>query len=205
MSSAVRRLRGDVRYLLRLRVLPLRVARFQWRARREARRAGDRWSLASVTRPGDLGILLKLARGRRRVVELGTGTGWTALSLAIADSKREVVTYDPVDRPRARERYMALAGERVRSRITYVREPGATGPRDDQSVDLLFIDSTHEPQGTIDELNAWQAVLQPGALIVLKDFDHPELPGVREAVRQADLNGRQQGTLFVHTVESADG
>jgi predicted O-methyltransferase YrrM len=131
------------------------------------------------------------------VVELGTGTGWTALSLALADAKREVVTYDPTDRP-SRERYMALVGTRVRRRITYVKGPGAEGPRDDQSVDLLYIDSTHDCQATIDEVNVWRPALQPGALIVFKDYDHPEFPGVREAVRQADLDGRQCGTLFVH-------
>ena len=176
----------------------MRVARFQWRARREARRADDRFSIASVTRPNDLAILLKLAKGRRRVVELGTGTGWTALSLALADTKREVVTYDPVDRRRSRERYMAMAGNGVRERITYVKEPGVTGPRDGQSVDLLYIDSDHGCQATIDEINAWRPALQPEALIVLKDFDHPEISGVREAVQQIDLAGRQCGSLFVH-------
>ena len=197
---AVPKPRGDLRYLLRLRVLPLRVARFQWRARREARRTHDRFSLASVTRPNDLAILLKLAKGRRRVVELGTGTGWTALSLALADGKREVVTYDPVDRRRRREQYLAMATNRVRERVTYVKERGDTGPRDGAPVDLLFIDSDHGCQATIDEINAWRPALQPEALIVLKDFDHPEIPGVREAVQQLDLDGRQRGSLFVHPV-----
>jgi hypothetical protein len=35
-------------------------------------------------------VLLSAARGRRRVVELGTGTAWTAISLALADQRRGV-------------------------------------------------------------------------------------------------------------------
>jgi predicted O-methyltransferase YrrM len=197
MTRTLRRLRGDLRYLLRLRVLPLRVALFQWGAHREAQRTGDRFSLVSATRPADLALLLKLTRGRRRVVELGTGTGWTALSFALDDSEREVITYDPIDR-QERERYMALADQSVRRRITFINEAGAIGRTDGRTIDLLYIDSDHDRQATIDQLNAWRPALRPGALVVLDDFDHPEFPGVREAVRQLGLNGRQFGTLFVH-------
>jgi predicted O-methyltransferase YrrM len=191
------RVPGEVRYLLRLRVLPLRVAVFQWRARRQARRSGDRFSLVSATRPDDLATLLELARQRRRVVELGTGTGWTAIALALDDAQREVITYDPIERPE-RERYMALTGARVRERITFVNEPGSSGPRDDRRIDLLYIDSAHGRQGTIEELRAWRSALRPGALVVLDDFGHPEFPGVREAVCELELSGTRRGTLFVH-------
>ena len=187
---------SDLRYLTRLRVLPARVASFQWRARRLATRTGDSFSLVSATRPADLATLLRLARDRRRVVELGTGTGWTAIALALLDTDREVITYDPIHRPE-RERYLALAPSRVRGQITFVNEPGAVGPRGQRAIDLLYVDSAHGRQDTIDELNAWQPALAAGATVVLDDFTHPEFPGVREAVLELGLEGTQEGTLFV--------
>jgi predicted O-methyltransferase YrrM len=163
----------------------------------QASRSDDQFSLASATRPADLATLLGLARDRRRVVEVGTGTAWTAIALALADPDREVITYDPTHRPE-RERYMALAGARVRHQITFVEEPGSSGPQSDDAVDLLYIDGAHERQSVIDDFCAWRPVLKPGALVVLDDFDHPQYPGVREAVRDLDLDGVQRGTLFVH-------
>jgi predicted O-methyltransferase YrrM len=183
-------------------VLPSRVALFDWRAHRLASRIGDRFSLVSATRPQDLALLLRLARGRHRVVELGTGTGWTALALALHDSRREVITYDPVYR-RERDRYLELVDPDVRRRITFVEAPGSSGPPDEAEIDLLYVDSTHGREETKDELRAWQSALAPGALVVLDDFDHPDFPGVREAVRELGLSGQQRGTLFVHEMHPA--
>lgn len=143
-------------------------------------------------------MLLKLARNRRRVVELGTGTGWTAIALALADAEREVITYDPIHRPE-RERYTALAGPRVQGQVTFVNEPGSAGPHDDDAIDMLYVDSSHGRQATIEELNAWQSVLRPGAIVVLDDFTHHDFPGVREAISELGLTGSQHGTLFVHS------
>lgn len=178
-------------------MLPWRVARFDWRAHRLALRIGDRFSLVSATRPQDLALLLRLARGRRRVVELGTGTGWTALALALDDSRREVITYDPIYR-RERGSYLELVDPDVRRRVTFVEAPGASGPLDEAMVDLLYVDSTHGRDETKDELRAWQPALAPGALVVFDDFSHPDFPGVREAVDELGVTGQQRGTLFVH-------
>jgi predicted O-methyltransferase YrrM len=194
-------LRRELRYLIDLRVLPRRVAVFDWRAHRLARRIGDSFSIVSATRPPDLAVLLELARDRRHVVELGTGTGWTAVALALQDPQREVITYDPVHRPE-RERYLELVGAEVRERITFVQAAGSSGPLAEDPVDLLYVDSAHGRQDTVEELHAWQPSLATGALVVFDDFTHPEFPGVREAVRELGLSGRQRGTLFVHTAHS---
>jgi predicted O-methyltransferase YrrM len=191
--------KSELRQASRLVRLPPRVAWFQWRARRVAWRTGDTFSLSSATRPADLRILLALARGRRRVVELGTATAWTTVSLALADSSRRVVSYDI----HAREepaRYLALVGPQTRRRIDLVIAPGSSGPRDADPVDLLYIDSSHDRAETIAELLAWRPVLAPGALIVLDDFGHPDYPGVHEAVADLQLDGERRGTMFVHTV-----
>jgi len=188
-----------IRYTPQVRVLPAPVALFHWRARIAAMRANDQFSLASATRPPDMALLLGLAEGRRHVVELGTGTGWTALSLALADAERSVLTYDPIDRPE-RELYLRLAGASARRRVTFVTAPGSDGPRDGRPVDLLYIDSEHTRESTIDEFEAWRPALQPGAVVVFDDHGNPDYPGVSEAVRELALAGEERGTLFVYRV-----
>lgn len=187
---------NEARYALALRVLPPRVAWFTLRARRLAHRTSDQFTLVSATRPRDLATVLECARGRRRVVELGTGTGLTSIALALAEPGRHVTTFDPVDRPE-RERYLALAAAGVRARIEYVNAPGATGPRSQEPVEMLYIDSSHSREDTIAELNVWMPALVPGAPIVFDDYAHPDYPGVREAIEELGLRGEERWPLFV--------
>ena len=198
-AGALRHPGVELRWYAELRSLPPRVAWFQARARALAHREGDGFSLTSVTRPRDLRTLLSVAQRRAHVVELGTATGWTAISLALADPGRRVTTFDIVARPEP-ARYLRLAGADVRARIELVTAAGADGPRDDRPVDLLYIDSSHERQETVDEVRAWRGVMAPGAAIVFDDYDHPDYPGVREAVQELGLEGRSAGTLFVAVV-----
>jgi predicted O-methyltransferase YrrM len=198
-TGRARRAVRQARALWQLRHLPPRVARFQWRARRQAERLGDDFTLVSATRPRDLAILLRLAGSRRRVVELGTGTAWTAIALALADRRRQVVTFDPIVRPE-REAYLRLAGPDVASRIRLVDAPGERGADAAEPVDLLYIDSAHDRESVIAEYRAWQAQLAPGAVVALDDYDHEDFPGIREAVAELGLTGERLGTLFVHRV-----
>jgi predicted O-methyltransferase YrrM len=195
----LRRLLSETRWLASLVVLPVGVARFQLRARRLARREADHLSLTSVTRPRDLRTLLSLAHGAGRVVELGTATGWTAISLALADPARQVLSYDVVARSEPL-RYMALVDGSVRERIELTIGAGSDGPHDQRPVDLLYIDSSHEREQTIAEVLAWRPVLRRGAAIVFDDYTHPDYPGIRAAIAELGLGGRRRGTLFVHVV-----
>jgi predicted O-methyltransferase YrrM len=197
LRRRLRRALVEARWHAGLVVLPPRVALFQARARRRARRTGDLLSMTSVTRPADLRTLLVLARGHRRVVELGTATGWTAISLALADPSRTVITLDVVDREEPR-RYLELVEGSVRSRIAIEIRDGADGPQDPAPVDLLYVDSSHQRDPTIAELIAWRPALVPGATVVFDDYDHPDYPGVREAIEALGLAGEQRGTMFVH-------
>jgi predicted O-methyltransferase YrrM len=197
--SDARRWLVDAQFAAGLAALPPRVAWFQLRARGLARRTGDTFSLTSVTRPRDLRTLLAVARGRRSVVELGTATGWTSISMALADGERMVLSCDVVQREQP-QRYLALAGPDVRARITLAIRSGSAGPPGDAPVDLLYIDSSHEREQTIAEVQAWRPVLRPGAAIVFDDYTHPGFPGVREAVAELGLPGQQHGTLFVHHI-----
>lgn len=178
------------------RALPPRVAWFRSRAGRVARRVGDDFSLLSVTRADELGHLIGLARGCSNVVELGTGTAWTTVSLALADPARTVVSYDPVAWD-TREHYVALAGA-ARERIVLVQQPGESGPRaGDPPTEFLFIDSSHDREQTLAEFAAWRGALARGAVVAFHDYDEPAYPGVTEAVRELGLDGEVFGHLFV--------
>lgn len=179
-----------------MRGLPPRVAWFQLRARREARRLGDEFSLTSALAPRKLRVLLELAAGRRRVVELGSATGWTAIALALSDPERTVLSFDPVAYPR-RERYLALAGGDVARRLEFVQGPGEQGAHRAHDVELLFVDSSHEREPTLRELAAWRPRLAPGALVVLDDYGNPRFPGIRAAVEELGLPGFERQDLFV--------
>jgi predicted O-methyltransferase YrrM len=190
-------MRANVRLLLSLRALPWRVARFYWRARRHALRSADRFSLASAARPDELAQLLALARGRQAVVELGTGTAWSAIALALDDPARRVASYDPSVRAE-REAYLRLAGSQVRERIELRAESDAHGPHaGDPPAQLLFIDSEHEREPVLAAFAAWRHALAPGAVVAFHDYRHPDYPGVREAVVELGLDGSERGGVFV--------
>jgi predicted O-methyltransferase YrrM len=173
------------------------VALFQVRALLLAYRLHDRFAWDSATRAPDVADLLRLAAGRRTVVELGTATGWTAGSLALADPRRRVHTFDPVVRDH-RERYLDLLPTRARERLVLHALPGDQGPaRVPERVDFLFIDSTHAREDTVREVEAWREHLARGALVVLHDYGHPEYPGVAEAVGDLGLDGEVRGPAYV--------
>ena len=178
-----------------VRRLPLRVAGCTLRARRRARRAGDAFSLSSALRPQKLAELLAVAAQRRTVVELGTGTGWTTIALALADPARTVVSYDPVARGRAA--YLALVAPSVRARISFVTAPAEDGPGDVLGVELLFIDSSHEREPTLAQVAVWRPALAPGALVVFDDYGHPDYPGVAQAVDALGATGAVCASMFL--------
>jgi SAM-dependent methyltransferase len=190
------RIAGFLGELWSLRPLPPRVARFYLRARRVARRSGDRFSLDSATRPGELAELLRLARGHRLVVEIGTGTGWTAIALAIADPGRRVWSYDPVVRPET-DRYLALTGSNVRERIDLRAVAGESAEWSGPLVDMVFIDSSHERDETIATFGAWRRRLAPGGIAAFHDYGEPDFPGVADAIEELGLPGEQRGRCFV--------
>ena len=189
--------RDEIRFAVdALRRLPWPVARFVVRARSHARRDGDVFSLDSALRPAKLAVLLEAAAGRRRVVELGTGTAWATIALAIADPERTIESWDPVARTQ-RESYLDLAGPDVRRRISFVEGLGEDGPGAVTGVDLLFIDSSHERDPTLAEVATWRPALAPGAMVVFDDYGHPDYPGVAEAVAELGAVGEARASLYL--------
>ena len=172
-----------------------RVALFYVSALALAAVGRDRFTLASATRPHDLETLLALAEGSRTVVEVGTGPGWSALALAVADSQRRVISFDL--EPRRAETYARLVAPSVRERVTFVLTAGAEGTRQAEAVDFLFIDSSHELDETVATFEAWRPKLAPGAVVVFHDYGDPQYPGVKQAVTQLGLDGEVSGDVFI--------
>jgi predicted O-methyltransferase YrrM len=197
LATRLRRLRSELRLAAALRRLPPRVALFMFRARAHALRAEDHFSLESAARPSEVATLLELARGHGFVVELGTGTAWSAIALALADPDRRVISYDPEVRPQ-RAGYLRLAGRRARARIELRCEDDSAGPRSlDPPIEVLFIDSSHECDPTLAAVRAWRPALAADAVVVFHDYDHPGYPGVRGAVEALAIEGEVRGGLFV--------
>jgi predicted O-methyltransferase YrrM len=200
-------LRLLLRFLVAAPTLPPAVAWFHGRALCVALARGDAFTLRSAASPRQVAELLRLARGRRRIVELGTATGWTAAALTVADPARTVVSCDPHVQP-GRDRYLHLLGAPARARLVLAHATGVEAAALDAreaEVDLLFIDSSHQRQPTIDEWHAWRPRLAPGALVVFDDHDHPDFPGVAEAVEHLGLTGRRCEGMFVWRAPSRRG
>jgi predicted O-methyltransferase YrrM len=171
------------------------VAWFYFRARRAAARDGDEWSLGSATKPESLALLLRLARGDRAVVEIGTGTAWTTAALALANRERRVISYDPIVRPE-RERYLDLSG--ARDRIELREAGGEAGPAaGDPPAEFVFVDGSHEKGLTIETFRAWAGRLAPGGAIAFHDYGNDLYPGVTEAIEELGLEGAAERDVFL--------
>jgi predicted O-methyltransferase YrrM len=186
---------GGLRQALYLIRLPPPVRRFYVRAVLIALRRGDRRSLVGATRPRELAALLKAAQGRRHAVEVGTGTGWTAISLLLSDASRRVTTYDVLDY-HERHWYLGLLRPADRQRLELIRGSGEDAVPDVRP-DLVFIDSSHERDETRSAFLTWSRRLASGGLVAFHDYGDPAWPGVRQAIDELRLTGRVSGFLFL--------
>jgi predicted O-methyltransferase YrrM len=196
VRTTLRQTAAVAREAATLRSVPPRVALFYVRAWITALRSRDRFTLDSASRPSDVAGLLALARGHTRAVELGTGTAWTTIALALADEHRRIESYDPEVRTQ-RERYLRLVPESARSRIDLRAQPAEAGRPDPASVGFLFIDCAHDRETTVAAFRAWEAAVRPGGVVAFHDYDHPRYPGVRDAVRELGLPGVTRNGVFV--------
>jgi len=189
-GSVVAQLRATTR-------MPIRASLFFMRAMWRAWRTNDRTSIRSATHPRELARLLRAARGAQNVVEVGTGMAWTAIALTVADPTRQVTSLDTWERPE-RDRYLALLAPRDRQRLRLVDGRGEDGPGNlVDSVDFLFIDSSHTREETVQTFESWRDAVRPGGTIAFHDYGNPDYPGVREAIEELGLRGEESHLLFV--------
>jgi predicted O-methyltransferase YrrM len=178
-----------------VRLLPPRIALFYVGALALAVLTRDRFSLISATRPEDLEKLLRLAGDASAIAEIGTGTGWSAIALALADRRRHVISFDV--EPRHAPRYARLVPRSVRERVEFVLAPGAEAAQNASAVDFVFIDSSHELDETVETFEAWRPKLTSGGVVAFHDYGDPLYPGVEQAVAQLGLAGRADGDVYI--------
>jgi predicted O-methyltransferase YrrM len=196
--TALRAVRDVRRTLVGLRALPAPVRQFRRRAWLRAVKSGDRQSLHTTLTAPDLRRLIDVANGRRRILEIGTSTAWTALSLLLVDRERTVVSYDVAAYPQ-RARYFDLVGEDVLDRLRLVQASALDPGPVDGVFDLAFLDANHHEEPTARAFEVWSEHVVAGGLVVFDDYDERTYPGVVRAVERLGLDGRQAGRLFIWT------
>jgi predicted O-methyltransferase YrrM len=182
--------------MLALRLLPRRAALFYVRASFRALRLDDRWSFWSTLPPLELSTLVELARGRKTVVELGTGTAWTAVVLALSEPQRVVRSYDTLEKPH-RAAYLRLADPEARGRIVLLQGRGEEAEPPPEPIDLLYVDSNHDRAVVRQSFDRWRDSIASGGFAAFDDYVNDAYPGVREAVSELGLEGRTVGRLFI--------
>ena len=177
--------------------LPPAAILFYARALHHGRKACDTVSLAIAARPRELVELLRAARGATAVAEVGTGTGWTAIVLALAERARRVYSFD-VSEHEQRAAYLELAPADVRARLHLAVRDGREGPPPDlPELDFLFIDSSHELEETVTTFRLWSERLRPGGIAAFHDYGNEHYPGVAQAVAQLELDGEERAGMYL--------
>lgn len=184
------------RWWVEAQALPRPVRRFRRRAIELAFRSRAIRSIRYTLPHRELKILLELSEGRRRIVEVGTGWGWTAAALVLAHPACTVATYDPHFTLHG-SAYLDLLPEDARARIEVVEARGEDARPSDRVVDALFIDDAHRAAGIVATVSNWLPALAPGAVIVFDDYGEEYYPEVRVAVAELGLRGHTRGRFFV--------
>jgi len=144
---------------------------------------------------------LVMGSGIQRIVQLGTHAGYSALLLGFSlrqmHAQHGLFSFE-IDESLCRfaRAWLERAGLNSVVKVELRSSLDSASPqlaRDylGGAPELVFLDSSHEYQQTLDELEAWYPALAPGGLIVLHDtsefaasFDLTQQGGVRRALRE---------------------
>jgi len=144
---------------------------------------------------------LVMGSGIQRIVQLGTHAGYSALLLGFSlrqmHAQHGLFSFE-IDESLCRfaRAWLERAGLNSVVKVELRSSLDSASPqlaRDylGGAPELVFLDSSHEYQQTLDELEAWYPALAPGGLIVLHDtsefaasFDVTQQGGVRRALRE---------------------
>jgi predicted O-methyltransferase YrrM len=162
-------------------------------------RSRDLKAIRYTVPTGQLKLLLAVTEGRQRIVEIGTGWGWTAATLVLAHPNCSVETYDPVVPP-LRSAYLDLLPEEAHARIELVQARGEDATLPDRPVDALFVDDAHQSGEIVATVSRWLPALATDAVVVFDDFSEKYYPGVRVAIEELGLSGYPHGRFFVAEV-----
>lgn len=128
-------------------------------------------------------LLLRLAGDvapRPRIVDIGCGTGPSALVLA-AETGGDVVAVD-LHEPFLRELDAAAAAAGVQDRVRTLAAPMADLPLPDGSADVVWAEGSAYLMGFDAALRGWRRLLAPGGVLVLTEAEWTT-PGPAPAAR----------------------
>jgi predicted O-methyltransferase YrrM len=132
----------------------------------------------------DAAVLRAVARGRRRVVEIGVYEGSSAVVLCeVLDAGAELHLIDPFGQQGsalpagwgategASKRVVARAKRRADGpRVTWhVDYSAAVAARWSEPVDLVFIDGDHSEEGARADWDGWNGFVAPGGVVLFHD------------------------------------
>jgi hypothetical protein len=131
----------------------------------------------------DAALLREMARGRRRVAEIGVYEGSSAVALcAVLEPDAELHLIDPFGRQGralpagwgategATRRVVARAARRTGPRVVWhVDYSARVAARWGGSVDLVFIDGDHSEAGARADWEGWRPFVAPGGAVVFHD------------------------------------
>jgi predicted O-methyltransferase YrrM len=187
------------RWWIEAQGLPRPIRQFRRRAIALALRSRDVKAIRYTVPTSQLKLLLAVTERRQRIVEIGTGWGWTAATLVLAHPDCSVETYDPVVPP-LRSAYLDLLPDEAHARIELVQARGQDATPPDRPVDALFVDDGHQTAEIVATVSRWLPALAPGAVVVFDDFSERYYPGVRVAIEQLGLSGYTHGRFFVSAI-----
>jgi len=150
----------------------------------EQMRKGPRFANVS-TNDGRLLRLLTETIGAKRVVEIGTSTGesavWFALALRSTDGKLLTHEIDPERAKIAKENFKKAGVDHLISVIVGDAHETVAQHKDKEPIDILFLDA--DKQGYIDYLKKLVPLIRPGGLIIAHNMRYPRPdPAYLEAI-----------------------
>lgn len=131
-------------------------------------------------------------------VELGSAEGRSAMVLCKA-ARLAGSSFVTVDR--CMEQSLTMEVLRSRGGRTAQRETWDVPDYVDE-VAFLFMDASHDKKGVLAELDAWLPLVVEGGTVAVHDYENPEFPGVKEAVRGLGEPWWQHGHLAVWRKEN---
>jgi caffeoyl-CoA O-methyltransferase len=132
-----------------------------------------RWYLNVTTREGKVLRQLTEAIGAKRVVEIGTSSGYSTiwLALAVRATGGKVFTHE-IDPEMAKMARLNFQKAGVDDLITIIEgDAHETVQQHKEPIDVVFLDA--DKQGYIDYLNKLLPVVRPGGLILGHDMHRP--------------------------------
>ncbi|MBP2627613.1 MAG: hypothetical protein H6Q68_2324 [Firmicutes bacterium] len=152
--------------------------------------------------------LVKQLSPKSTVVELGSFQGRSSVVIASAlppDSilycidHFQVPTFNPADVLASFKNNIDKSHVADQIRLLVMETCKAAEHFQQESIDLLFIDASHDCESVKADIFHWYPKLKTGGFLVCHDYTYADWPGVAEAIKVLQLEGTLiGGSLWLH-------